>query len=320
MAQLGRIQKVELRDYWKKEDKDFTPWLAKEENIQLLSETIGIDLEVIAQEQNVGPFRADILCKDVATDQYVLIENQLEMTDHTHLGQIMTYAAGLNAVTIIWIARKFDDEHRAALDWLNRITDTTFNFFGIEIGLVKIGDSLAAPIFDIVAQPNDWSKTVKESTKNSVNGELTDIKKAQLNYWNEFTDYARQTGKANFSLQKGLPQHWFNVSVGKSYFNISLTVNSQKNFIRVGLDVLGERAKDNFRFLQEQYEEESRKEISEKIEWDILEDRKQSYISVQTPYNFLDISTRKQQFEWLIETTNRFVTFFKPKVRDLQVL
>jgi RecB family endonuclease NucS len=130
---LGRLEKVELRSFWKKEDRDFTPWLAQDENIQLLSETIGIELEVQSQEEGVGPFRADILCMDMANNHFVLIENQLEKTDHTHLGQLMTYAAGLDAVSIIWIAQKFTEEHRAALDWLNRITDSTFNFFGIEI-------------------------------------------------------------------------------------------------------------------------------------------------------------------------------------------
>ena len=152
---LGRLTKVDLRSYWKKEDTEFTPWLAQEENIQLLSETIGVELETVSQEENVGPFRADILCKDTATNHFVLIENQLERTDHTHLGQLMTYAAGLDAVTIIWIAQTFTEEHRAALDWLNRITDDTFNFFGIEIELYKIGDSVSAPMFNLVSKPND---------------------------------------------------------------------------------------------------------------------------------------------------------------------
>ncbi|WP_200344911.1 hypothetical protein [Halochromatium glycolicum] len=97
--QLGRLEKVDLRDFWQSESGDFTPWLAIEENIELLSEAIGLELAVEAQEKDVGPFRADILCKDTADGHWVLIENQLERTDHTHLGQLLTYAAGLNAVT-----------------------------------------------------------------------------------------------------------------------------------------------------------------------------------------------------------------------------
>ena len=142
VEKLGRLEKVELRDIWEKEDMHFTPWLAKEENMDLLSSTIGMDLVVEAQEKDVGPFRADILCKDYASNNMVLIENQLEKTDHKHLGQLLTYATGLKAVTIIWIASEFNDEHRATLDWLNDITDENYNFFGIIVELYKIGNSL----------------------------------------------------------------------------------------------------------------------------------------------------------------------------------
>lgn len=158
---LSRLERVPVRDCWQDEARDFTPWLAGDDNIALLGETIGIDLEVQEQEARVGPFRADILCRDTATDSLVLIENQLERTDHTHLGQLFTYAAGLNAVTVIWIAQRFTDEHRAALDWLNRITHEGFHFFGIEIELWRIGDSNLAPKFSLVSNPNDWSKTVR---------------------------------------------------------------------------------------------------------------------------------------------------------------
>ena len=142
---LSKIEKVDLREVWETEDKHFTPWLAEDENISQLGEAIGIDLEVESQEKNVGPFRADILARDTSANHYVLIENQLEVTDHKHLGQIMTYAAGLDAFTIIWIAKQFTEEHRAAIDWLNRITDDKINFFGIEIEVLQIGNSEKAP-------------------------------------------------------------------------------------------------------------------------------------------------------------------------------
>jgi hypothetical protein len=132
---LGRLERADLREVWLSEAGDFTPWLAREENVALLGDAIGLELEVEAQEKDVGPFRADILCKDTATANWVLVENQLERTDHGHLGQLLTYAAGLQAVTIVWIAQRFTEEHRAALDWLNEITDDRFNFFGLEIEL-----------------------------------------------------------------------------------------------------------------------------------------------------------------------------------------
>ena len=159
MADLGRLERVDLRDVWQTEDQDFTPWLAQDENIGILGETLGMELEVEAQEKDVGPFRADILCRDANSpdhESWVLIENQLERTDHTHLGQLLTYAAGLRTVTIIWVAQRFTDEHRAALDWLNEITSERYQFFGLEVELWQIGESLAAPKFNIVSKPNEW--------------------------------------------------------------------------------------------------------------------------------------------------------------------
>lgn len=170
---LGRLQKVDLREAWTSESSDFTPWLAQEENLKLLGETIGIELELESQETEVGPFRADILCKDTATNDWVLIENQLERTDHSHLGQLLTYAAGLNAVTIVWIAERFTEEHRAALDWLNERTDEKINLFGLEIELWRIATSPVAPKFNIISQPNDWSRTVQQAAAGEVRSQST---------------------------------------------------------------------------------------------------------------------------------------------------
>jgi hypothetical protein len=173
---LGRLEKVGLRDVWKTEAQHFTPWLAKEENLALLGDTIGLDLECEAVEKDVGPFRADILCKDTANDSWVLIENQVERTDHTHLGQLLTYAAGLKTVTIVWIAQRFTDEHRAALDWLNEVTGDEINFFGLEVELWRIGESSIAPKFNIVSKANEWTKGKAGTGHVSGDKDLSDTK------------------------------------------------------------------------------------------------------------------------------------------------
>ncbi|MDF1733853.1 MAG: hypothetical protein P1U37_01120, partial [Minwuia sp.] len=152
---IGRLESVPLRNAWETEAMNFTPWLAQEDHLGILSDVLGLELELEAQEKAVGPFRADLLCKNVGSDEWVLIENQLERTDHTHLGQLLTYASGLEAVTIIWIAARFTEEHRSTLDWLNRITDESFRFFGIEIELWRIGNSPVAPKFNVVSKPNN---------------------------------------------------------------------------------------------------------------------------------------------------------------------
>ena len=160
MLELGRLERVDLREVWKIEAQDFTPWLASEESLSVLADTLHMELELVALETNVGPFRADILCRNADGGAWVLIENQLERTDHSHLGQLLTYAAGLNAVTICWIAESFTEEHRATLDWLNEITDDSFRFFGLEVELWQIGKSPVAPKFNIVSKPNDWRGSI----------------------------------------------------------------------------------------------------------------------------------------------------------------
>lgn len=251
---LGRLQKVELRDAWASESSDFTPWLAQEENLKLLGEAISIELELEAQEKEVGPFRADILCKDTATDNWVLIENQLERTDHTHLGQLLTYAAGLNAVTIVWIAQRFTPEHRATLDWLNEHTDEKINMFGLEIELWRIGDSQIAPKFNIISQPNDWSRTVQLAAIGG--GEVSAHKQFQLKFWTAFKQHMEE--KNSFvRCQKPLPQHWTNHAIGRSGIHLVSVVstwnsetNNKGSELRVELYLDGPNAKQEFAALQ----------------------------------------------------------------------
>jgi len=191
MTSLGRLERIDdIRKVWANEAQDFTPWLAEEDNLRLLGEVIGIELELEGKEKSVGPFSADILCKDTATNDWVLIENQIERTDHTHLGQLLTYASGLEAVKIVWIATKFTEEHRATLDWLNEITREDFHFFGLEIELWRIGDSPVAPKFNIVSKPNDWSNSVREN----VDKDLSDTKLMQLEFWTQFKDFLEEKG------------------------------------------------------------------------------------------------------------------------------
>jgi hypothetical protein len=153
---LARLEPVPLREAWSSESSDFTPWLAQEENLKLLGDAIGLDLELENQEHPVDQYRLDIVCKELENNQRVVIENQIEDTDHKHLGQILTYAAGVDAAVLIWVAQKFTDAHRAALDWLNEQANGNASYFGIEIELYRIGDSPPAPRFNVVSKPNDW--------------------------------------------------------------------------------------------------------------------------------------------------------------------
>jgi hypothetical protein len=159
-VQFGRLLDLPLRDAWKHEALQFTPWLA--ENIDHLSDAIGIPLELTGTEVAVESFSADILARNPLDDTIVLIENQLETTDHTHLGQIMTYLAGLEAHTVIWIAPAFREPHLSAIRWLNQHTADGFSFIAVKARVVRIGDSPFAPIFEVVEKPDGWGRALKK--------------------------------------------------------------------------------------------------------------------------------------------------------------
>jgi hypothetical protein len=311
--EFGKLEKVDLRQLWSGEASEFTPWLAQEANIAELGEALGIELEVQVQEQRVGIFRADILCKDVISDHFVLIENQLERTDHTHLGQLMTYAAGLEAVTIIWIAKSFAEEHRAALDWLNTITDETINFFGVEIEAYKIGDSLPAPSFNIIAKPNDWSRSVKVST---TSGKTSDTQQFQLEYWMALKKYLIEKGSV-LRCANPYPQHWLNFSLGKSNFNISAICSTRDNFIRVDLNINEVGSKSRFNKLKTLYESDLKTQFGEDFTWNELPNAKYSVINIKRDADVRDRSLWKEQHEWFRQLIEKLDTYFRPKIKDL---
>jgi hypothetical protein len=241
---LGRLSRVELRDIWLSED--FTPWLARPENIADLGNTLGMELEVEAQERAVGPFRADILCKDITTDRWVLIENQLERTDHTHLGQLLTYASGLEAVTIVWIAARFTEERRSALDWLNKITDERFRFFGLEVELWRIGDSPAAPKFNVISKPNDWSQSVARAARAIDDAELSERRILQRDYWAALNTVLNSCGGQVLGNKKPQPQSWMSYPIGRSNCWLAAAMVRPNGQIRAELYLSGANAKAFF--------------------------------------------------------------------------
>lgn len=311
---IGRLEKLDPRLLWNGEAKDFTPWLAKEENIALLSEVVGLDLEVISEEKNVGPFRADILCKNTIDDTYVLVENQLEQTDHKHLGQLMTYAAGLEAVNIIWIARKFTEEHRAALDWLNRVTDEKLRFFGIELEVYQIGDSLPAPLFQLVSKPNDWAKAVHSSQRNTEN--LTEAKALNLEYWTAMKAYFEEHN-STIRCQKPQPQHWTNFSLGRSKLKLAAVASVRDGFIRAEFNLEGPMGKARFETLRNKYEEDSLREVDPELVWDKLEDKQMSWVYLKKDVDVSDRTDWTNQFEWLREKLELMDAYFRPKIKTI---
>lgn len=315
---LSKIELIPLRDCWDNEATDFTPWLAQDDNIAILAEALGLtELEVKAQEEHVGPFRADILCKDPSTDKLVLIENQLEKTDHNHLGQILTYAAGLNAVTIIWIAEKFTEEHRAAIDWLNRITDKDFNFFGIEIQLIRIdGNEAVAPIFKIIAKPNDWSKEVRSSSQGG--GEnITEGQAAKLEFWSAYYEFMQNNPSKLFRPQSPSRDHWSSVAIGRARFHINLLVNSIERKATVQLIMSDDSDKTYFDKLYQNHDQ-AEAAIGAALDWRRLDGKKSSTINLyKYDCNFSDPVQQQEIFAWYKDITERFIKYFKPIIKKL---
>lgn len=203
--ELGRMESVEIRSVWEHEARDFTPWLL--EHADHLAETLGIDLELEESEYPVGGFALDLVGRDLTNDAVLIVENQLEGTDHNHLGQILTYAAGTDASSIVWISTSFREEHRQAIDWLNEQTREDVRFFGIEVSVVRIGSSLPAPLFTLVAEPNDWQKQVRTATKSGRVGTKSTLYQG---FWTKYLERLRSEHPDWSRARTPSNQNWMN--------------------------------------------------------------------------------------------------------------
>jgi len=307
--QLAKIEKVDIREIWKHEASDFTNWLAKKENLDLLSEEIGVDISLIQTEASVGKFNVDILAEEENTGRKIIIENQLETTDHDHLGKIITYASGYDAEIIIWIVKNVRDEHKQAVDWLNEHTDDKINFFAIQMELWRIVDSPCAPKFQIIAKPNDWAKAIKKVT--GASSELSDTKMTQLEFWTKFKEYVRdQNGKIR--LRKPYPQHWYDISFGFSTAHISLTVNSQTN--QMGCEIYILDSKQLFHCLNENKEEIEEK-LGFKLQWEELPSKKASRIKLLEDADLSNTEYWETIHQWLLANTLKFQNIFSSYIK-----
>ena len=310
MKKLATLERVDLREVWKNEATEFTPWLAQQENIERLSNTLKIDLEVIGQEERIGPFRADILCKDINTGKYVIIKNQLERTDHSHLGQILTYSAGTNAYTHIWISESFTEEHRAAFDWLNEITISDFNFFGVEMQLFKIGDSDIAPYFNIVSQPNDWSKI----TRKTISTDISDNEIFRKEYWTALNEYFLTKGKQVFKTDyKPSINHWMNFAIGKSGIYLSTDLLRKYNELRVSLFF---NNKDDFDKMFEICGNESAELFN--LTWEKSDEKQSARTFVSKNFDINNRENWNEQHEWIRENLDKLFRYFAPKIKSLK--
>ena len=268
---IGKLEEVDIRELWKHEQYDFSEWLSKKENIENLNEILGLTLVDISKETYVGSYRCDLFAKDETTGIKVIIENQLEMSNHDHLGKIITYASGLDAKVVVWIVKEAREEHRSAIEWLNNNTNSNINFFLIEIHAYKIGNSDNAPMFQVIEQPNDFIKNNKSINSNDT---MNKSQSQRLEFWNQFNNVLIEKGKP-FNVRKATTDHWYNVAIGTSDAHIDITLVNKDSVIGVELYIT-----DNKELFDKLYQrkDEIEKDLGFKLDWRRLNNSKASRI------------------------------------------
>lgn len=305
---LGLLEEIEdLRTVWPHEALDFTPWLAKEDNISLLSDAIGIDITVESTESSVGAFNVDIVGTETGTERCIIIENQLEDTNHDHLGKLITYAAGKAASVVVWIVKHAREEHKAAIEWLNNNMGDDIGFFLCEIKLFKIGDSSPAVKFEVVERPNGWTKEQKRVDPIEGTG------KDNYDYWVALNEYAFQNKQfaREFRQRKPSPRHFMNFTIGSSECHLSVSQIQTRNEIVAELYISDD--KELFRTIQN-HQAEIETETGIKFDWRELPERKASRVLTAYKAELRDSTKWREQFDWIIDVLLKMKQAFKPYI------
>ncbi len=305
MINLGKLKEIkDLRKVWPHEALDFTPWLAEEENLSLLADAVGIEITLDETEASVGDFNVDIYATETGTDRKIIIENQLEDTNHDHLGKLITYASGKSADIIIWVVKRAREEHRSAIEWLNNHTDENIAFFLVEIKLYQIGGSDIAVKFEVVEKPNDWTKEIKRNTSNSP------TLQARYDYWVAFNEYAFANGafaKA-FTKRKASTDHWMSLSIGSSACHISILQLRKNDTIVVEWYIPDD--KDTYKKVYA-HKNDIEAEMGMKLDWRELPDKKASRILISHDADFSNKDKWPEQFDWAMDVAMKMKKAFK---------
>ena len=303
MTNLGTLKEItDLRSIWPHEALNFTPWVA--ENVDMLADAVGLDITVDETESSVGDFNVDIYASETGTDRKIIIENQLEDTDHDHLGKLITYASGKGADVVIWVVKHAREEHKAAVEWLNNHTDDKIGFFLCEIKLFQIGDSQIAPAFTVVERPNDWTKEIRKTAS------ANSTQQQRLEYWQAFNDYA--FSDANFSRifnkRKPTTDHWMDFSIGSSACHIAVSQIQKRKAVDVELYINDD--KELFKSLFA-HKDEIEKNMEMELEWKELPERKASRILIEKTVDLDDRATWPEQFDYIMDTCIKMKRAFK---------
>jgi hypothetical protein len=311
--QLGRLESVALRDAWPHEAVDFTPWLASPENLTLLAESLGLsELQLVETEHPVGGFKLDMLCVD--GEDRVIIENQIAETDHRHLGQLLAYAAGVGARKVIWLAKSFRPEHAAALQFLNENTVEELSFFGVKVELWRIGDSAAAPRFEVIVRPNGWVKAGREQAAAAANA--APAAQLQLRFWQALTAYL-QKNPLPVQLAQPRARYAINGSIGRGGFGLNPTAKVAERCLGVEVYLSSESAKEHFRALRGK-RTEIETALGFELDWQELQNRTACRIASWLPdASIADEANWPKYIEWVHSRLKDMDRVFRPLVQRL---
>lgn len=302
---IGKLKEVDIRNLWKHEQYDFSEWLSQSENIKLLDDVLGLTLTDITKEAYVGSYRCDIFAKDESSGIKVIIENQLEVSNHDHLGKIITYASGLDAEVIVWIVKQAKEEHRSAIEWLNNNTNSNVNFFLIELHAYTIENSIPAPFFEVIEKPNEFIKNSK------INGEQDNLNKSQserLEFWNRFNEILIDRGKP-FNVRKATTDHWYDVALGTSEAHVSINLVNKESVVCIDLYINDNKELFDSLYLKKDIIEN---DLGFKLIWDRLDNGKASRIKYNIKgLNYDNHSNYDELMNKVIDTAVKMRDTFK---------
>ena len=313
MPELGTLKKIDPRQLWKNEERDFTPWIA--ENIDRLSQVIGIPFVVDQTEKRVGAYELDVFGHVEGSDAPVIIENQLTQTDHKHLGQLITYASGLEAALVIWVATEVTDEHRAAILWLNKVTDDTVSFYLVRPEVLQIDESKPAVKFVLEAAPSEFKRALREA----VEGEEAPRHEFRRQFWGALLKYLAANKHSWAVSRQPTKESWLPTSVGKT--GVSVTISMAMNSrMRVELYFADDRDKRMFDSIYARKSEVEAIFAGEAVSWERLDEGNASRVAIYKAYVKEQVASetayRKELFEWLEKNISKMRDLAKSIIND----
>jgi hypothetical protein len=310
---LSRLETMDPRDVWSDEARDFTPWLM--ENAQYLGEVLGIDVEFEAREHPVGAFSLDIFGRDITNECVLIVENQLADTDHKHLGQLLTYAAGTDAATIVWVAPRFRDEHRQALEFLNNKVGDEARFFGVEVSVVRIGDSPPAPMFNLIAKPSEWRSQVAAAQTNS---ELSEKRELYRSFWTKYLDAVHARHPSATNVRSASTRNWTHINYLRKGINISLAFLSKSQVIcEVYIDLFDAEKNSAVLNALQEHRDEVEKAVGETLQWDDVPLKRACRIRAITNGDIFDEDGHQALIEWMMDHQLKIKAAIKPLIEQL---